>query len=207
MTLAGALPLLGRKAPGLRRPRRRAHGGGEPQLLPGAHFPGRGRTSPPVRGLYPCGEGAGYAGGILSAAADGMRAPSRSACRSGPAKRGTFSWSGRNLRLSGVSDGAPMRPANRPGHRPPETGFAVNLFHAPEQFEEAMGRGPGTARSSFAHSPELLRAAPADAAVVLLRLCRGGPLLPGRRHFSAIPAACLTNSAGCLRRRHRGASG
>ena len=44
------------------------------------------RTSSPVRlkreetlesaqlaGLYPCGEGAGYAGGILSAAADGMR--------------------------------------------------------------------------------------------------------------------------------------
>ncbi len=27
-----------------------------------------------IRGLYPCGEGAGYAGGILSAAADGMRA-------------------------------------------------------------------------------------------------------------------------------------
>ena len=26
-----------------------------------------------MRGLYPCGEGAGYAGGILSAAADGMR--------------------------------------------------------------------------------------------------------------------------------------
>ena len=25
-----------------------------------------------LRGLYPCGEGAGYAGGILSAAADGM---------------------------------------------------------------------------------------------------------------------------------------
>ncbi len=43
------------------------------------------RSSSPVRilrdqnyqaslpGLYPCGEGAGYAGGILSAAADGMR--------------------------------------------------------------------------------------------------------------------------------------
>jgi hypothetical protein len=27
-----------------------------------------------LRGLYPCGEGAGHAGGILSAAADGMRA-------------------------------------------------------------------------------------------------------------------------------------
>ena len=26
-----------------------------------------------IRGLYPCGEGAGYAGGIMSAAMDGMR--------------------------------------------------------------------------------------------------------------------------------------
>ena len=26
-----------------------------------------------IRGIYPCGEGAGYAGGILSAAADGIR--------------------------------------------------------------------------------------------------------------------------------------
>ena len=26
-----------------------------------------------IRGLYPCGEGAGYAGGIVSAAVDGMR--------------------------------------------------------------------------------------------------------------------------------------
>lgn len=29
--------------------------------------------SPDLRGLYPCGEGAGYAGGIISAALDGMR--------------------------------------------------------------------------------------------------------------------------------------
>ncbi|MBS4785233.1 MAG: FAD-dependent oxidoreductase [Clostridiales bacterium] len=29
--------------------------------------------SPSVRGLYPCGEGAGYAGGIMSAAVDGIR--------------------------------------------------------------------------------------------------------------------------------------
>jgi hypothetical protein len=27
----------------------------------------------PIRGLYPCGEGAGYAGGIMSAAVDGIR--------------------------------------------------------------------------------------------------------------------------------------
>jgi uncharacterized FAD-dependent dehydrogenase len=29
--------------------------------------------SPNLRGLYPCGEGAGYAGGIMSAALDGVR--------------------------------------------------------------------------------------------------------------------------------------
>ena len=27
-----------------------------------------------VKGLYPCGEGAGYAGGIVSAAVDGIKA-------------------------------------------------------------------------------------------------------------------------------------
>ena len=26
-----------------------------------------------IRGLYPCGEGAGYAGGIMTAAADGIK--------------------------------------------------------------------------------------------------------------------------------------
>ncbi len=30
--------------------------------------------SPGVRGLFPCGEGAGYAGGITSSAIDGLRA-------------------------------------------------------------------------------------------------------------------------------------
>ena len=34
---------------------------------------GEGLQSLSVRGLYPCGEGAGYAGGILSAAVDGLR--------------------------------------------------------------------------------------------------------------------------------------
>jgi uncharacterized FAD-dependent dehydrogenase len=33
----------------------------------------RTRESPSVAGLYPCGEGAGYAGGIVSAAVDGLR--------------------------------------------------------------------------------------------------------------------------------------
>lgn len=34
-------------------------------------------TAVGIRGLYPCGEGAGYAGGIMSAAADGIRCASR----------------------------------------------------------------------------------------------------------------------------------
>ena len=34
---------------------------------------GENRQSPFLRGLYPCGEGAGYAGGIMSAAIDGMQ--------------------------------------------------------------------------------------------------------------------------------------
>lgn len=29
--------------------------------------------SPSIHGLYPCGEGAGFAGGIVSAAVDGMK--------------------------------------------------------------------------------------------------------------------------------------
>jgi uncharacterized FAD-dependent dehydrogenase len=31
------------------------------------------RECPTLAGLYPCGEGAGYAGGIISAAVDGLR--------------------------------------------------------------------------------------------------------------------------------------
>ena len=71
-TLEGALPVLNQKLKGY----------GDPDALLTAV---ESRSSSPVRilrdgtgqssmrGLYPCGEGAGYAGGILSAAADGMR--------------------------------------------------------------------------------------------------------------------------------------
>ena len=34
---------------------------------------GDGLQSPELLGVYPCGEGAGYAGGIMSAAVDGVR--------------------------------------------------------------------------------------------------------------------------------------
>jgi uncharacterized FAD-dependent dehydrogenase len=69
-----ALPAFGREIPGFDRP---------DAVLTGVES----RTSSPlritrdavtlqslnVRGLYPCGEGAGYAGGILSAGVDGIR--------------------------------------------------------------------------------------------------------------------------------------
>ncbi len=46
----------------------------------------RTRQSPAVLGLYPCGEGAGYAGGIVSAAVDGLRtARALVACHRRPA--------------------------------------------------------------------------------------------------------------------------
>ena len=71
-SIAEALPILGRKLAGYDHP---------DAVLTAVES----RSSSPVRiprdetfqsgiaGIYPCGEGAGYAGGILSAAADGMR--------------------------------------------------------------------------------------------------------------------------------------
>ncbi|WP_337177118.1 NAD(P)-binding protein [Paludisphaera sp.] len=44
--------------------------GSSPVRIPRDHV---GLQSPAVAGLYPCGEGAGYAGGIVSAAVDGLR--------------------------------------------------------------------------------------------------------------------------------------
>ena len=73
-TLRQALPLLDRKLRGFAAPGRRPHRGGDPLFLPSAHPPGWQPTSPPgLEGLYPCGEGAGYAGGITSAAVDGVK--------------------------------------------------------------------------------------------------------------------------------------
>ena len=71
-SLRAALPILGRQLPGFDR---------ADAVLTGVET----RSSSPVRmprdeagqsnigGIYPCGEGAGYAGGILSAAVDGVR--------------------------------------------------------------------------------------------------------------------------------------
>ena len=75
-SLAAALPLFGQRLRGFDRP---------DAVLTGVES----RSSSPVRmlrdetgqssirGLFPCGEGAGYAGGITSAAVDGIRAAER----------------------------------------------------------------------------------------------------------------------------------
>ena len=72
-SLREALPLLGRKLRGfdhpdavLTAPETRSS---SPVRIPR----GEDLQSVDLRGLYPCGEGAGYAGGITSAAVDGMR--------------------------------------------------------------------------------------------------------------------------------------
>ena len=71
-TLALALPVLGRQLRGYDDPDALLTGvetrsSSPVRLVRDAHYEAN------IRGIFPCGEGAGYAGGILSAAADGMR--------------------------------------------------------------------------------------------------------------------------------------
>ena len=71
-TIAGALPLLGQKLRGYDDPDAVLMAVESRSSSP-VRIPRDGTCQSSLRGLYPCGEGAGYAGGILSAAADGMR--------------------------------------------------------------------------------------------------------------------------------------
>jgi hypothetical protein len=66
--------------PRLRHGRRRAHRRGDAHLVPAAHRPRRRLPEPEHPGLYPAGEGAGYAGGILSAGVDGIKVGEAVAC-------------------------------------------------------------------------------------------------------------------------------
>ena len=71
-TLRGALPLFDRKLRGFAAPEAvltgvESRSSSPVRILRGEDF------QSPIRGLYPCGEGAGYAGGITSAAMDGIR--------------------------------------------------------------------------------------------------------------------------------------
>ena len=71
-TLEGALPMLGRKLKGFDDPDALLTAVETRSSSP-VRLPRDGTGQSAIRGLFPCGEGAGYAGGILSAAADGMR--------------------------------------------------------------------------------------------------------------------------------------
>ena len=73
-TLRAALPLLGRKLRGFDAPEAVLTGVETRSSSPVRLLRGADLQSLTIRGLYPCGEGAGYAGGITSAAVDGLRA-------------------------------------------------------------------------------------------------------------------------------------
>ena len=75
-TIAAALPLLGRKLRGYDHPDAVLTAVESRSSSP-VRIPRDETYQSSLRGLYPCGEGAGYAGGILSAAADGMRCAER----------------------------------------------------------------------------------------------------------------------------------
>ena len=70
--IAEALPILGRKLQGYDAPDAVLTAVESRSSSP-VCIPRDGTYQSSLPGLYPCGEGAGYAGGILSAAADGMR--------------------------------------------------------------------------------------------------------------------------------------
>ena len=68
-----ALPLLDRKLRGFGHPDAVLTGVETRSSSPVRMTRGEDMQSVNVRGLWPCGEGAGYAGGIMSAATDGLR--------------------------------------------------------------------------------------------------------------------------------------
>ncbi len=87
-TLERGLPILDRRFGGLFLKNATLTGpesrGSSPVRIPRDDLT---RQSPSVAGLYPCGEGAGYAGGIVSAAVDGLRTARAIVARFAPAGR------------------------------------------------------------------------------------------------------------------------
>lgn len=73
-TLAAALPVFGRKIKGFADPRAPLTGVETRTSAPIRIIRGEDMTAQNCLGLYPAGEGAGYAGGIMSSAVDGLRA-------------------------------------------------------------------------------------------------------------------------------------
>lgn len=73
-TLKEAIPIFDRKLHGFADPDAVLTGVETRSSSPVRILRGEDFQSPVLRGLYPCGEGAGYAGGITSAAVDGIKA-------------------------------------------------------------------------------------------------------------------------------------
>jgi len=71
--LRGGLAAFGRKLPGFDAPHAVLTGVESRTSSPVRMPRGEGLESLDIPGLWPCGEGAGYAGGIMSAAVDGIR--------------------------------------------------------------------------------------------------------------------------------------
>ena len=71
--LQNAIPALGKKLSGFDDPAAVLTGPETRSSSPVRILRDESLQSPTLRGLYPCGEGAGYAGGITSAAVDGLR--------------------------------------------------------------------------------------------------------------------------------------
>ena len=72
--LREAMPHLGEKLKGFDCENAKVYAVETRSSSPVRILRGRDGQSLSIRGLYPCGEGAGYAGGITSAAVDGIKA-------------------------------------------------------------------------------------------------------------------------------------
>ena len=72
-TLARALPIFGRRLKGFDAPYALLTGPETRSSSPVRIVRDEALQSPAMRGLFPCGEGAGWAGGIMSAALDGLK--------------------------------------------------------------------------------------------------------------------------------------
>ena len=73
-SLKAGIPLLGKKLPGFDNPSAVLTAPETRSSSPVRILRGTGMQSLSAEGLFPCGEGAGYAGGIMSAAVDGIKA-------------------------------------------------------------------------------------------------------------------------------------
>ena len=83
-TLKEALPLFDRKLHGFAHPDAVLTGVETRSSSPVRILRGGSFQSPALPGLYPCGEGAGYAGGITSAAVDGIKVAEMIIASGGP---------------------------------------------------------------------------------------------------------------------------